>query len=155
MQLGNRIAARRIARGMTQAELGETMHVTRQTVSRWENNSVLPDIEKVSQLAELLGVSCDYLLNENASPDDSTVKPVQKTAAKHEPSRLLMNLVGKNVEFSFYNDEEDVDLYNKKCIVLNFDGTWFKVRVTDKNGTMEKLVAAASVLSVKILGEEA
>lgn len=155
MQLGNRIAARRIARGMTQAELGETMHVTRQTVSRWENNSVLPDIVKVSQLAELLGVSCDYLLNENASPDDSTVKPVQKTAAKHEPSRLLMNLVGKNVEFSFYNDEEDVDLYNKKCIVLNFDGTWFKVRVTDKNGTMEKLVAAASVLSVKILGEEA
>lgn len=155
MQMGNKIAERRNALGITQVELAETMHVTRQTVSRWENNAVLPDIEKISELAGILGVSCDYLLNDNASLDDSDAESTQKPAAKREPSRLLINLVGKRVQFQFYDDEADFDLFNKECIVLSFDRTWFKVRVTDKKGDMEKLVAAASVLSVKILGEGA
>lgn len=154
MQMGNKIAERRNALGITQVELAETMHVTRQTVSRWENNAVLPDIEKISELAAILGVSCDYLLNDNASRDEAATSP-QKPAAKREPSRLLINLVGKRVQFQFYDDEADFDLFGKECIVLSFDGTWFKVRVTDKKGDMEKLVAAASVLSVKILGEGA
>ena len=155
MQMGNKIAERRNALGITQVELAETMHVTRQTVSRWENNAVLPDIEKISELAGILGVSCDYLLNDNASLDDSAAESSQKPAAKREPSRLLINLAGKRVQFQFYDDEADFELFNKECIVLSFDGTWFKVRVTDKKGDMEKLVAAASVLSVKILGEGA
>lgn len=157
MQMGNKIAERRSALGITQVELAEMMHVTRQTVSRWENNTVLPDIEKISELAEILGVSCDYLLNDNASSNDpAAAGSIEKAPAAHRnPSRLLMNLQGKRVQFQFYDDEADFDLFGKECIVLSFDGTWLKVRVTDKKGDMEKLVAAASVLSVKILGEGA
>ncbi|MCR5273055.1 MAG: helix-turn-helix domain-containing protein [Lachnospiraceae bacterium] len=45
-KLGQKIASKRKDLGMTQAEFAEMMSVTRQTVSRWESGSVLPDIKK-------------------------------------------------------------------------------------------------------------
>ncbi len=156
MQMGNKIAGRRNALGITQVELAEAMHVTRQTVSRWENNTVLLDIEKVTELVDLLGVSCDWLMRDDAEAEAAAEVPAEKkTQNKREPSRLLMNLAGKRVQFQFYDNEEDYDLFNKDCTVLSFDGTWLKVRCSGKNENSEKLVAAASVLSVNILGEEA
>lgn len=154
MQMGSKIAGRRNALGITQVELADAMHVTRQTVSRWENNTVLPDIEKVAELADLLGVSCDWLMRDDALPESEALS-AKEESDKKEPSRLLMNLVGKRVQFQFYDDEADYDLFGKDCTVLSFDGTWFKVRCSSKNENNEKLVSAASVLSVKILGEVA
>lgn len=154
MQMGSKIAARRNALSITQVELADAMHVTRQTVSRWENSTVLPDIEKVTELADLLGVSCDWLMRDDALPEAEALS-TNEESEKKKPSRLLMNLVGKRVQFQFYDDEEDYDLFNKDCTVLSFDGTWFKVGCSGKNENSEKLVSAASVLSVKILGEAA
>ncbi len=63
--LGSKIANARKELGITQVELADKMAVTRQTVSRWESGAALPDIEKVSQLASILKVSCDYLLKDD------------------------------------------------------------------------------------------
>ena len=155
MQIGTKISERRKALGITQIELAETMHVTRQTVSRWENGSVLPDIEKISELAGILGVSCDQLLSNDTEFSGSTGADScgGSTNTSRRPSRLLASLEGKRVQFSFYDGEDDFDIVCNDCTVLGFDGTWFKVRSTGKNGGVEKLISAASVLSVKILGE--
>lgn len=154
MEMGNKISERRKALGITQIELAEAMHVTRRTVSRWENGSVLPDIEKISELANILCISCDWLLNDTAQSDGmATDLSVKSSTAKRESSRLLAGLEGKRVQFSFYDGEEDIDVLCSDCAVLGFDGTWFKVRGTGKNCNMEKLISAASVLSIKILGE--
>lgn len=52
----------RQAQGMTQQELAERLFVSRQTVSSWETGRNLPNLETLARLAELLGVSTDYLL---------------------------------------------------------------------------------------------
>ena len=64
--LGSKISLKRKAIGLTQAELAERMNVTRQTVNRWEAGSVLPDIEKIADIANILGTSCDYLLKDES-----------------------------------------------------------------------------------------
>lgn len=94
MNIGNKISAARRELGITQVELADKMSVTRQTVSRWESGTALPDIEKVSQLASLLMVSCDYLLGEEdiSSNVDNNDQP---------SSRLLANLTGKKVKIYF------------------------------------------------------
>ena len=56
--LGNKIATKRKDLGMTQIDFAEKLNVTRQTVSRWEAGTVMPDIEKIPDIAAVLDVSC-------------------------------------------------------------------------------------------------
>ena len=60
--MGSKIAGKRKDLGLTQQDLADKLSVTRQTVSRWEAGAVMPDIEKITDIASLLDVSCDYLL---------------------------------------------------------------------------------------------
>lgn len=49
-----RIAEARKARGMTQEQLAQMLHVSRQTVSHWENGRVLPDLAMAERISEAL-----------------------------------------------------------------------------------------------------
>ena len=48
--------------GWTQEELAQQMHVSRQSVSKWEGAQSVPDLEKMVQLSRLFHVTTDYLL---------------------------------------------------------------------------------------------
>ena len=63
--LGATIASLRKAHGMTQLELAEKMNVTDKAVSKWERNLSCPDVNSLPQLAEVLGVSVDELMQCN------------------------------------------------------------------------------------------
>lgn len=52
--LGELISNVRKERGYTQDQLASLMNVSRQTVSHWENGRILPDIESVIQLSQVL-----------------------------------------------------------------------------------------------------
>lgn len=60
--LGNRIKELREVRHFSQVELAEAMHVSKQSISNWENGNILPSVEMVVKLAEFFSVSTDYLL---------------------------------------------------------------------------------------------
>lgn len=53
--LGNRVRELREERGMTQAELGEAIGVTRQTVAAIEQNRYSPSLESAFRIARLFG----------------------------------------------------------------------------------------------------
>ena len=53
----------RTRHGLTQEDLAEKLYVTRQAVSRWELDEVLPDTQNLLPLKEALGVSLDILLD--------------------------------------------------------------------------------------------
>ena len=57
MTLGERIQNMRKEMGLSQEELAERIGVSRQSVSKWENDAALPDTDKVLQLSRLFGVS--------------------------------------------------------------------------------------------------
>ncbi len=62
--IGEKIMRLRTAAGISQEQLAEKIMVSRQSVSKWEMDQALPQIDKVLQLCELFGVSADELLQE-------------------------------------------------------------------------------------------
>lgn len=61
MSVGDRIAALRKERNITQAELARLLDISRQAVSKWENGQATPDTIKLIQLAEVLETEVEYL----------------------------------------------------------------------------------------------
>ena len=68
MILADKIIEERKKNGWSQEELAEQLGVSRQAVSKWESAGSVPDLQKVIQLAELFGVSTDYLLKDEMLP---------------------------------------------------------------------------------------
>ncbi len=145
-KLGTKIAEKRKSLGMTQIEFAEKMHVTRQTVSRWEAGTAMPDIDKIGEIADILGVSCDYLLKDGAVENS--------TAQTRGAEKLLKGMSGKTVQLVFFDEEADIDLFNTPCRIMDFEGNWMRVTADTKKGKIEKLIPVSSVLSMEIVKED-
>ena len=76
----------RRARGLSQEELAGRLHVTRQTISKWENALSVPDAELLLRLAEELEVPVSRLLG---GPVEEESAPDQVAAHLAELNRLL------------------------------------------------------------------
>lgn len=61
-KVGNRIGSLRKERNMSQEDLASIVHVSRQTVSKWETGDSLPDVYNAVALANLFNVSLDTLI---------------------------------------------------------------------------------------------
>ena len=59
---GDIIKSLRKAHNLNQVQLAEKLNITKQTVSNWENNNILPSIEMLIKIATFFSVSTDYLL---------------------------------------------------------------------------------------------
>ena len=71
MTLGQRIQKGRKEAGLSQEELAEQLGVSRQAVSRWENDNGYPEMEKIIRLSQIYQVSLDYLVgNEQEKPGE-------------------------------------------------------------------------------------
>lgn len=70
--IGKTIASLRKAKGWTQAELAEKLHVSDKAVSKWESEAGLPEISQLPIMAALFNVSTDYLMT-GKSPEKEIV----------------------------------------------------------------------------------
>ena len=59
----------RTAKGWTQLDLGERLHYSDKSVSKWERGAALPDLLVMKNMAELFGVTVDYFLAEHGEED--------------------------------------------------------------------------------------
>ena len=59
MTLGNNLLRIREEHGLIQQEFGQLVHVTRQTVSNWENGKSYPDLQSLIIISDRYGVSLD------------------------------------------------------------------------------------------------
>lgn len=62
MMLNENIKTLRLSKNMNQVEFAKALGVTKQCVSNWENDNVVPSIEMLCKIANFFGVSTDYLL---------------------------------------------------------------------------------------------
>ncbi len=60
--IGDRIKELRVSHKYTQTVLATKLGVTKQAVSNWENNNIVPSIEQLIKLSQLFGVPSDYIL---------------------------------------------------------------------------------------------
>lgn len=80
--IGKRIKRLRTEQGITQEQLAERLHVTRQAVSNWEIGKTQPDIETLTTLAEVLGVTVEELIYGKTTDTKSPRVIIEKTTEK-------------------------------------------------------------------------
>ena len=68
MNLGENIYKFRTTRSMSQGDLADALEVSRQSVSKWENNSAVPELEKLMKMAAIFGISLDELVSGETAP---------------------------------------------------------------------------------------
>ena len=78
----------RTGAGLTQAELGEKLNYSDKTISKWERGEAIPDAYVLTQMAEIFGVTVDYLL----SSHDAWESPEQQEA-RQEESGYSVNMI--------------------------------------------------------------
>ena len=77
MNLGETIYRLRTGRGMSQDALANALDVSRQSVSKWENNAAVPELDKLLKLSEIFGVTLDELVGRDAPAPAPAAPPAQ------------------------------------------------------------------------------
>ncbi len=87
MTLGSKIKKLRTEKGLTQKDLADQVHVTFQTVSKWEKNENEPDISTLKELSKIFGCSIEYLIDDDLEeePYKNKVAPVFDEEDKDQP----------------------------------------------------------------------
>lgn len=88
MTIGQRIYNLRTERGLTQEQLSEKLEVSRQSISKWELDKALPDIQKLIEMSKLYEVTIDYIIL-GKEPDESEL-------IKTETTEIELNGEGKS-----------------------------------------------------------
>mgnify|MGYP002412237337 CR=1 FL=1 len=87
MILADKIIQLRKQFGWSQENLADALNVSRQSVSKWESGNSIPDLTKILKMAEIFGVSTDYLLkDEIEKPDAQSPEGMQGGDNSHDPA---------------------------------------------------------------------
>ena len=92
MTFSEKIINLRKAHGWSQEDFAEKLNVSRQAISRWENDGAFPDALNILQISKLFGVTTDYLLNDDYTSDKDI--PVVKNATKETDNVILKKKQG-------------------------------------------------------------
>ncbi|MCI1986329.1 MAG: helix-turn-helix domain-containing protein [Lactobacillus sp.] len=89
--IGNKIHALRESQHITQQELAEKLHISRQSISRWETGSSQPTFDNIVSLSEIFNVTIDELLHADIELLDRFRQPNSKLFRLYYP--LLITLI--------------------------------------------------------------
>ena len=64
MKLNEKLLKLRKERGLSQQQLADQLNVSRQSISKWELNESIPDIQNIVAMSQLFDVTTDYLLKD-------------------------------------------------------------------------------------------
>ena len=165
MGLGSRIQKLRINNGLTQEQLAEMLSISRQSVSKWEMDQALPEIDKVIMMSKLFSVGTDDILLEdeeikNLRPQEIHLGSIYLIARDFEKSisfyeqLLSMSVSTRNCgnKFAeFYFDNKCLALMNEDSLQGHHyvDGDYKFVL----NFWVEDLVKEYSRLKILSIGE--
>lgn len=76
MSLGENIYKHRVAKNWSQTELAEALDVSRQSVSKWENNMATPDLDRLIRMKLLFDTTLDELVFDTQAPTSAQDTPL-------------------------------------------------------------------------------
>ncbi len=89
MILADKIINERKKNGWSQEELADMLGVSRQSVSKWESAQSVPDLQKILKMAEVFGVSTDYLLKDDIEPESNVPAPAYENTGSFSSLRKV------------------------------------------------------------------
>ena len=98
MNLGENIYRFRNGKNMSQGDLADALEVSRQSVSKWENNSAVPELEKLVKMAHIFGITLDELVSgeipqidecETVPPPPLQAAPIPESKSRLSTAQIL------------------------------------------------------------------
>lgn len=89
MQIGENIYKLRAERGLSQGALADVLEVSRQSVSKWENNTSVPELDKLIKMSKLFGVTLDELVYGVPEKKEEKTESVSVSIWGGVPPRVL------------------------------------------------------------------
>ena len=93
MEIGKQLKNARMHSGLTQENVAEKLHVSRQTISNWENEKSYPDIINVIELSSLYSISLDDLLK----GDERMMKHLEESTNIVKSNKKLIAAIVSNI----------------------------------------------------------
>lgn len=90
MNLGTTISRLRMERNMSQGDLAEALDVSRQSISKWETNSSIPELDKLVKLSRLFGVSLDELVTGETPPAQELPAPAPSRRQPRKTTGMIL-----------------------------------------------------------------
>ena len=122
INIGKNIKSLRHSSGFTQAYLAESLGISVQAVSKWENGTSLPDIMLLPEIARVFGVSIDALFSDDLTAcselqsfmkDDNVIRVVQMRGTKVLKVSSTFSPDEPPIEIAFPHDCNDSTQYFK------------------------------------------
>lgn len=123
MSIGNKIFELRTAKNLSQGNLADLLDVSRQSVSKWETDAAIPELDKLIKLCDVFGVTLDELTGRAVSNE---MKASSQDAEKGHPMNkqivigyilLAVSLIAGLIMWIFSESKEE--LYILIPIVLS------------------------------------
>ena len=92
MSFGENLTNLRRQKGWSQDDLANNLDLSRQAISKWENETSKPDIDNIKKISKIFSIKIDDLIN-NELPDDKAVKFDVKKEEKREKTITIIKLM--------------------------------------------------------------
>ena len=89
MRLGERIYKLRSERNLSQGDLADALNVSRQSISKWETNGSVPELDKLLKLSEIFAISLDELVTGKEKTDQQTDPPTEQVSVSHAAPQVI------------------------------------------------------------------
>ena len=126
MSIGERITQLRKERNLSQGDLAKAMDVSRQAVSKWENDSSSPDTIKLIRLAEVLDTQVEYLATGRMIQAEdrpivlNMVKTEEKIVEKVVEKVVEKPVVRKITRVKYLRNPVEFAVIGSVCFILGF-----------------------------------
>ncbi|MCM1254401.1 MAG: helix-turn-helix domain-containing protein [Clostridium sp.] len=148
MTLGEKIYGLRTQKGLSQETFGEMLGVSRQSVSKWETNQSVPELEKVIAISELFDVTTDYLLKDREIEriEQPPAEETGRSAADTTSSSYMINTARPHYEYKSQKTVRGLPLVH-----INLGMGLYRAKGIIAIGNMAAGVVALGLLSAGVI----
>lgn len=182
MTTGEKLAALRKKKNLTQEQLSDLLNISRQSVSRWEMDIAFPETEKLIRLSKILDCSIDFLLNdemqnENELRIDPSVRECHKfirecgyfflcTANDNKPNLRPMGMIYSDEKTLFIATDKRKSIYvelmkNPEFALASYSinsNRWIRIsgyaKIENSNKIKNEMVDAYPMIRQEYIGED-
>ena len=142
MSFGENLINLRKQKGWSQDDLADNLNLSRQAISKWENETSKPDIDNIKKISKIFSVKIDDLLNNDVVKDKAVTLNVKKQEKKEKTITIVkcmiiavMILYIINVIFKFASLLIIVNGIQKYANLSNYH---YVITTYDENGLVQK-----------------
>ena len=148
MNISDRILEQRKIKGMSQSELADAIGVSRQSVSKWESEQSLPDMDKIILMSDLFGVTTDYLLK--------GIEAEKKEASSLKIDPLIFVIIASAFSFLsviyFLFSDERKDFWVLLCLIVSLAIYFIGLVITKNSTRVNKLFWTINIWPIAFSG---